>query len=98
MKVVSRSEVQFGAVRLWDVNTGKVIAKWNMGHTDWPMGSVYWSQDGPWLTSSDSERILRWDCKAAAVGRGNNPCTSQNRVPCALCRRLLARRNHDYEY
>jgi hypothetical protein len=34
MKVVSRSEVQFGAVRLWDVNTGKVIAKWNMGYTD----------------------------------------------------------------
>jgi WD40 repeat protein len=57
-KVVSGSDD--GGVRLWDIDTGKVIAKW-MVHTK-KVESVCWSQDGQRVVSGSSDGTARvWD-------------------------------------
>jgi WD40 repeat protein len=57
-KVVSGSSD--GAVRLWDIDTCKVIAKWT-GHTQ-PVASVYWSQDGQRVLSGSLDGTARqWE-------------------------------------
>jgi WD40 repeat protein len=57
-KVVSGSGD--GAVMLWDVDTGKVIAKWT-GHK-LGVGSVYWSRNGRTvLSGSDDGTVRQWD-------------------------------------
>lgn len=45
-KIVA-SGSQEGTVRLWDVETGKVIAKWK-GRAE-SVNSVCWSADGEWI-------------------------------------------------
>ncbi|KAG1881903.1 quinon protein alcohol dehydrogenase-like superfamily, partial [Suillus tomentosus] len=57
-KVVSGSDD--GGVRLWDIDTGKVIGRW-MGHTDAVL-SVYWSRDGQRVLSGSLDGTARqWD-------------------------------------
>jgi len=57
-KVVSGSDD--GAVRLWDINTCKVIAKWT-GHTNIVV-SVCWSRDGLRVLSGSNDGTVRqWD-------------------------------------
>ncbi|KAG2046401.1 WD40 repeat-like protein [Suillus hirtellus] len=59
MKVVSGGSVD-GAVKLWDIDTGKVIAKW-MGHTK-AVWSVCWSRDGQRMVSGSYDGTARqWD-------------------------------------
>jgi WD40 repeat protein len=53
-KVVSGS--YDSAVRLWDIDTGKVIAKW-MGHTRSVL-SVRWSRDGQRVLSGSKDGML----------------------------------------
>jgi WD40 repeat protein len=49
-------------MRLWDVETGKVIRKWT-GSTDYVM-SVCWSADGKGVLSGPLDEIVRvWDIK-----------------------------------
>jgi WD40 repeat protein len=49
-------------VRLWEVETGKVITKWT-GHTDYVM-SVCWSADGKRVLSGSLDETVRvWDVK-----------------------------------
>lgn len=56
-KVVSGSED--GGVRLWDIDTGKLIAKWT-GHTN-TVVSVCWSRDGHRVVSgSEDETARQW--------------------------------------
>jgi WD40 repeat protein len=55
-KVVSGSDD--GAVRLWDIDTCKVIVKWT-GHTK-TVWSVCWSEDG-WRILSESLDARQWD-------------------------------------
>jgi hypothetical protein len=58
-KVVSGGSVD-GAVKLWDIDTGKVITKW-MGHTK-PVWSVCWSRDGRRVVSGSYDGTAReWD-------------------------------------
>jgi WD40 repeat protein len=57
-KVVSGSED--GAVRLWDIDTGKIITKW-MGHKD-KVKPVCWSRDGRRVLSGSEDGTARqWD-------------------------------------
>lgn len=50
------------AVRLWDIDTGNVIAKWT-GHMR-PVWSVCWSRDGRRVVSASIDGIARqWDVK-----------------------------------
>jgi WD40 repeat protein len=57
-KVVSGSDD--GAVRLWDIDTCKVIAKWT-GHTNIVV-SVCWSRDGLRVLSGSNDGTVRqWD-------------------------------------
>ncbi|KAG1875848.1 WD40-repeat-containing domain protein [Suillus subluteus] len=57
-KVVSGS--LDGAVRLWDIDTCKVLAKWT-GHTN-PVWSVCWSRDGRRVLSGSSDGTTKqWD-------------------------------------
>jgi len=57
-KVVSGSED--GGVRLWDIDTSKVIGRW-MGHTD-RVSSVCWSRDGQRVLSGSHDGTARqWD-------------------------------------
>jgi WD40 repeat protein len=52
-----------GTVRLWDVETRKVIAKWE-GHTDL-LGALYWSGDGKQVLSGSWDGRARvWDVKS----------------------------------
>jgi len=49
-----------GAVKLWDIDTGKIIAKWK-GHAD-GVRSVRWTQDGGRVLSGSSDGTPRvWD-------------------------------------
>jgi len=49
-----------GTVRLWDIDTGKVIVKWT-GHTQVVL-SVCWSQDGRRvLSGSEDGTVRQWD-------------------------------------
>jgi WD40 repeat protein len=60
-KVVSGSED--GVVRLWDIDTCKVIAKWT-GHTK-GVGSVCWSRDGRRVLSGSNDGTARqWDVES----------------------------------
>ncbi|KAG1881909.1 quinon protein alcohol dehydrogenase-like superfamily, partial [Suillus tomentosus] len=57
-KVVSGSED--GRVRLWDIDTGKVMGRW-IGHTE-RVNSVCWSRDGQQVLSGSTDGIARqWD-------------------------------------
>jgi WD40 repeat protein len=50
-------------VRLWDVDKGKVIAKW-MGHND-PVWNISWNRDGRQIVSGDVEGTVRmWDVES----------------------------------
>jgi len=52
-----------GAVRLWDVTTGKVIAKWT-GHSVEVL-SICWSQDGRQVLSGSKDGDVRvWDVES----------------------------------
>jgi WD40 repeat protein len=65
-KIVSGCED--GAVRLWDVDTGKVIAKWT-GHTS-RVRSVCWSQDGGTVVSGSDDGTARvWDVESGKTVR-----------------------------
>jgi WD40 repeat protein len=60
-KVVSGGDD--AAVRLWDIDTGKVIAKW-MGHSD-GVWSVCWSRDCQRVVSGSVDRNARvWDVES----------------------------------
>jgi WD40 repeat protein len=51
-----------GAVKLWNVDTGKVIKTWK-GHTD--MNSVSWSPDGERVVSGSQDGTFRvWDVES----------------------------------
>ncbi|KAG1807417.1 WD40-repeat-containing domain protein [Suillus variegatus] len=53
-----------GAVRLWDMDTGKVVKKFT-GHTE-PVASVCWSPDGERVVSgSDDETFRVWDVESS---------------------------------
>jgi WD40 repeat protein len=50
-------------VRLWDVETGKVVAKWT-GHTNYSVLSVCWSAGGDRVVSGSSDGTARvWNAK-----------------------------------
>jgi len=52
-----------GKVRLWDVDTKKVVARWT-GHTG-TMGSLCWSVDGERLVSGSQDGTIRvWDVES----------------------------------
>jgi WD40 repeat protein len=52
-----------GTVRLWDFDTGKLIAKWT-GHMR-TVRSVCWSQDGGTVVSGSYDRTARvWDVES----------------------------------
>jgi len=57
-KVISESGN--GPVRLWNIDTGKAIAKW-IGHSNW-VGSVRWSSDAERV--SGSTRVRVWHVKS----------------------------------
>jgi WD40 repeat protein len=61
-KVASGSDD--GAVRLWDVDTGKVIAKW-VGHKS-RISSVCWNRDGGQVVSGtyDDGTVRVWDVES----------------------------------
>jgi WD40 repeat protein len=60
-KVVSGSDD--AAVRLWDVDTGKVIAEWT-GHNGQVL-SICWNRDGRRIVSGDEEGTVRvWDVES----------------------------------
>ncbi|KIK40862.1 hypothetical protein CY34DRAFT_806792 [Suillus luteus UH-Slu-Lm8-n1] len=66
-KVVSGS--RDGAVRLWDIDTGKVISKW-MGHTG-EVKSVCWSRDGQRVLSGSYDGTVReWDVEKGETTLG----------------------------
>jgi WD40 repeat protein len=73
-KVVSGS--WDGAVRLWDIDTCKVIAKWT-GHTQL-VASVSWNRDGrSVLSGSDDGTARQWDVESgetipASIKTGHN--------------------------
>jgi WD40 repeat protein len=51
-----------GLVRLWNVNTGKVIGRW-MGHTD-RVRPICWSLDGQQVLSGSNDGTARqWDAE-----------------------------------
>jgi WD40 repeat protein len=54
-----------GTVRLWDIDTCKVIAKW-MGHTEL-VASVYWSQDGRRVLSGYRSRQDTIKCGQSSI-------------------------------
>jgi WD40 repeat protein len=58
-KVLSRSTD--GAVRLWDIDTDKVIAKW-LGHTA-GVTSLGWSRDGQRVVGGSYNRARFWDAE-----------------------------------
>ncbi|KIK33091.1 hypothetical protein CY34DRAFT_813848, partial [Suillus luteus UH-Slu-Lm8-n1] len=52
-----------GAVKLWNVDTGKVIKTWT-GHTEW-VNSVSWSPDGGRVVSGSVDGTFRvWDVES----------------------------------
>ena len=52
-----------GTVKLWDIDTGKVIAKWT-GHTSY-VDSVCWIQDGGRVMSGSNDGTARvWDVES----------------------------------
>ena len=52
-----------GAVELWDINTGRIIAKWT-GHTR-NVRSVYWNRDCGRVVSGSGDGIARvWDVES----------------------------------
>jgi WD40 repeat protein len=56
----------YGKVRLWDVETKKVIAKWK-GHTD-IVGALCWSADGNQVLSGSWDGRARvWDVKSSKI-------------------------------
>jgi len=53
----------YGTVRLWDVETEKVVAKWT-GHTD-VLRSLCWSVDGERVVSVSNDGTIRvWDVES----------------------------------
>jgi len=49
-----------GTMRLWDVETEKVVAKWT-GHGD-TVRLLCWSVDGEWVVNGSNDRTIRvWD-------------------------------------
>jgi WD40 repeat protein len=59
-KKVASGSRDDGAVKLWSVDTGKVIKIWT-GHTNW-VNSVSWSPDGGRVVSGSSDGTFRvWD-------------------------------------
>jgi WD40 repeat protein len=55
-----------GAVKLWSVDTGKVIKTWT-GHTD-EVRSVRWSPDGGRVVSGSSDETFRvWDVESGKI-------------------------------
>ena len=58
-----------GTMRLWDVETKKVIAKWT-GHTDW-VHSVCWSAEGKRVASgSDNGTMEMWNVESQETDLG----------------------------
>jgi WD40 repeat protein len=63
---------QNGIVRLWDVETGKVVARWKE-HTK-AVTSVCWSPNGERVVSGSYDRTARvWDVKSGEPAQGLNP-------------------------
>lgn len=74
-------------VRIWDVETRKVIAKWS-GHTD-VAGVLCWSVDGSQVLSGSWDGWARvWGCRERANCPGH-----QNRTQVGACGNILARCN-----
>jgi WD40 repeat protein len=82
-KLVSRSED--GAVKLWDIDTRKVIGRW-IGHTKF-VRTICWSQDGQRALSRSFYGTARqWDVESGEavlkpVKTGNEwVCTNSFRI------------------
>jgi len=71
-----------GTVRVWDIETRKVIAKWEV-HTMTMM--VCWSPDGERVASgSDDGTVWVWDIESREPVRGLNPIKTGSREVYAL--------------
>lgn len=71
-----------GAVRLWDVDKGKVIKKWT-GHTKL-VWSVCWSPDGGRVASGSMDHTFRvWDVKSGDAILG--PIQATSNMPVSIC-------------
>jgi WD40 repeat protein len=63
---------QAGTVRVWDIETRKVITKWEV-QTNWVV-SVRWSSDGERVVSGFSDGMVWvWDVKSGEPVEGFNP-------------------------
>ncbi|KAG2101352.1 WD40-repeat-containing domain protein [Suillus discolor] len=61
-----------GTVRLWEVETGKVVVKWK-GHTSF-VQSVCWSPNCGRVVSGSNDGMAKvWDVKSGKPGEGLNP-------------------------
>jgi hypothetical protein len=68
-----------GTVRLWDVDSGKVVTKWT-GHTA-PVKSVCWSPDGERVVSGASDETIKvWNVRSAKPILGLNPAKTGQSV------------------
>ncbi|KAG0701014.1 WD40-repeat-containing domain protein [Suillus ampliporus] len=73
---------QDGAVRLWDIDTGKVVKKWT-GHTNFVL-SICWSPDGGRVVSGSCDGTIRvWDVESGKTIIG--PIKTEGSTVWAVC-------------